>query len=107
VSDIYQIFSQRKGVVFSEENVQETPLIEVKAYLPLLESFGFTAHLKTKSLFVLRQFFATILSILYVFVFFGGENFIFMKDVCRFFCSIKNNCEKIYFSNKNSFLNVS
>ena len=33
--------------MFSEENVQGTPLLEVKAYLPVSESFGFTAHLRS------------------------------------------------------------
>ena len=47
MSGIYQCFSQRRGVVFSEENVQGTPLLEVKAYLPVSESFGFTAHLRS------------------------------------------------------------
>ena len=47
MSGIYQCFSQRRGVVFSEEAVQGTPLLEVKAYLPVAESFGFTAHLRS------------------------------------------------------------
>ena len=47
MSGIYQCFSQRRGVVFSEEGVQGTPLLEVKAYLPVSESFGFTAHLRS------------------------------------------------------------
>jgi elongation factor 2 len=47
MNGVYQCFSQRRGVVFSEENVQGTPLLEVKAYLPVSESFGFTAHLRS------------------------------------------------------------
>ena len=47
MSGVYQCFSQRRGVVFSEESVQGTPLLEVKAYLPVSESFGFTAHLRS------------------------------------------------------------
>jgi elongation factor 2 len=46
MSGIYQCFSQRRGVVFSEETVQGTPLLNVKAYLPVAESFGFNAHLR-------------------------------------------------------------
>ena len=46
MSGIYQCFSQRRGVVFSEESVQGTPLLNVKAYLPVAESFGFNAHLR-------------------------------------------------------------
>ena len=44
---VYQCFAQRRGVVFNEESVQGTPLLEVKAYLPVSESFGFTAHLRS------------------------------------------------------------
>ena len=47
MSGVYQCFSQRRGVVFSEESVQGTPLLVVKAYLPVAESFGFTAHLRS------------------------------------------------------------
>ena len=47
MNGVYQCFSQRRGVVFSEESVQGTPLLEVKAYLPVSESFGFTAHLRS------------------------------------------------------------
>jgi len=47
MSGIYQCFSQRRGVVFSEESVQGTPLLNVKAYLPVAESFGFTALLRS------------------------------------------------------------
>ena len=47
MNGVYQCFSQRRGVVFNEESVQGTPLLEVKAYLPVSESFGFTAHLRS------------------------------------------------------------
>lgn len=47
MNGIYQCFSQRRGVVFQEENVQGTPLLQVKAYLPVSESFGFTGHLRS------------------------------------------------------------
>ena len=47
MSGVYQCFSQRRGVIFNEESVQGTPLLEVKAYLPVSESFGFTAHLRS------------------------------------------------------------
>ena len=47
MSGVYQCFSQSRGVVFSEESVQGTPLLVVKAYLPVAESFGFTAHLRS------------------------------------------------------------
>jgi elongation factor 2 len=47
MNGIYQCFSQRRGVVFSEESVAGTPLLSIKAYLPVGESFGFTAHLRS------------------------------------------------------------
>jgi len=44
---IYQTLTQRRGIVIGEEPVQGTPLVIVKAYLPVAESFGFTQHLRT------------------------------------------------------------
>jgi elongation factor 2 len=43
---IYNCLSQRRGVVIGEEPVQGTPLLIIKAYLPVAESFGFTQHLR-------------------------------------------------------------
>lgn len=43
---IYQTLTQRRGIVIGEEPVNGTPLIIVKAYLPVAESFGFTQHLR-------------------------------------------------------------
>ena len=43
---IYQTLTQRRGIVIGEEHIQGTPLIIVKAYLPVAESFGFTQHLR-------------------------------------------------------------
>lgn len=44
---VYQCFNQRRGVVFSEETVSGTPMVNAKAHLPVSESFGFTAHLRS------------------------------------------------------------
>jgi len=46
MNGVYQCFSQRRGVVFAEETVQGTPLLNIKAYLPVSESFGFTSNLR-------------------------------------------------------------
>jgi elongation factor 2 len=46
VGGIYQCMSQRRGIVISEEPVQGTPLVMIKAYLPVAESFGFTQALR-------------------------------------------------------------
>jgi len=43
---IYQCLTQRRGIVIGEEPVNGTPLVIVKAYLPVAESFGFTQHLR-------------------------------------------------------------
>jgi elongation factor 2 len=44
---VYQCLNQRRGLVIEEEAVQGTPLNQVKAHLPVAESFGFTAHLRS------------------------------------------------------------
>jgi elongation factor 2 len=46
VGGIYQCMSQRRGIVIAEEPVQGTPLVMIKAYLPVAESFGFTQALR-------------------------------------------------------------
>ena len=43
---IYQCLTTRRGIVVGEEPVSGTPLIIVKSYLPVSESFGFTQHLR-------------------------------------------------------------
>jgi len=43
---IYQTLTQRRGIVIGEEPVAGTPLLIVKAYLPVAESFGFTQALR-------------------------------------------------------------
>ena len=44
---IYQCISQRRGEITEEEPVSGTPLVVMKAYLPVAESFGFTQALRT------------------------------------------------------------
>lgn len=43
---IYGVLTKRRGHVFSEEQRPGTPLFTVKAYLPVMESFGFNADLR-------------------------------------------------------------
>ncbi|KAI9197484.1 P-loop containing nucleoside triphosphate hydrolase protein [Polychytrium aggregatum] len=43
---IYGVLNTRRGHVVSQENTPGTPLYQVKAYLPVMESFGFTADLR-------------------------------------------------------------
>lgn len=46
VSGIYQTLTQRRGIVIGEEPISGTPLVNMKAYLPVGESFGFTQTLR-------------------------------------------------------------
>ena len=46
VGGIYQCLSQRRGIVNAEDPVQGTPLVNMKAFLPVAESFGFTQALR-------------------------------------------------------------
>jgi len=44
---IYTVLNRRRGHVYAEEQKIGTPLYMVKAYLPVMESFGFTADLRS------------------------------------------------------------
>merc|ERR1712137_463825 len=44
---IYGVLNRRRGRVFAEEQRPGTPLYTVKCYLPVMESFGFTADLRS------------------------------------------------------------
>lgn len=46
VGAIYQTMTQRRGLVNSEEPVAGTPLVNMKCFLPVGESFGFTQALR-------------------------------------------------------------
>ncbi|KAI3385924.1 hypothetical protein SNEBB_005793 [Seison nebaliae] len=46
VGGIYGVLTKRRGHVFEETPVLGTPMFVVKAYLPVNESFGFTAALR-------------------------------------------------------------
>ncbi|KAF0450142.1 elongation factor 2 [Gigaspora margarita] len=46
---IYGVLNRRRGNVFAEEQRPGTPLYNVKAYLPVNESFGFTADLRSNT----------------------------------------------------------
>ena len=43
---IYSTLNKRRGQVFSEEPRVGTPMVTVKAYLPVSESFGFNGDLR-------------------------------------------------------------
>jgi elongation factor 2 len=46
VGSIYQCLTQRRGIVNTEEPVAGTPLVQMKCFLPVGESFGFTQALR-------------------------------------------------------------
>lgn len=45
----YGVLTRRRGHVFSEEQRAGTPMMQLKAYLPVMESFGFTADLRANT----------------------------------------------------------
>lgn len=47
VGSIYGVLNRKRGHVFEEVQRQGTPMFNVKAYLPVAESFGFTADLRS------------------------------------------------------------
>ncbi|KOB76948.1 Translation elongation factor 2 [Operophtera brumata] len=49
VGGIYGVLNRRRGHVFEESQVMGTPMFVVKAYLPVNESFGFTADLRSNT----------------------------------------------------------
>jgi elongation factor 2 len=46
IGGVYATLSRKRGHVFSEEQKHGTPLFNIKAYLPVNESFGFTSDLR-------------------------------------------------------------
>jgi len=49
IGGVYQCLNSRRGIINTEEPVSGTPLTMIKAYLPVAESFGFTAHLRSQT----------------------------------------------------------
>ncbi|PVZ98613.1 hypothetical protein BB558_005382 [Smittium angustum] len=49
IGGIYSVLNRRRGQVFSEEQRVGTPMYTVKAYMPVSESFGFTADLRSNT----------------------------------------------------------
>jgi len=46
---IYGVLTRRRGIIIGEENRPGTPIYNVRAYLPVAESFGFTADLRANT----------------------------------------------------------
>merc|ERR1712070_955354 len=49
MSGVYNCMNLRRGCVFEENPREGTPLMQVKAYLPVAESFGFVAALRQQT----------------------------------------------------------
>jgi len=49
MGNVYGVLTQRRGHVFSEEQKPGTPQMTLLAYLPVMESFGFTAALRSNT----------------------------------------------------------
>ena len=49
MSGVYSCMNLRRGCVFEENEREGTPLRQVKAYLPVAESFGFVAALRQQT----------------------------------------------------------
>jgi len=49
VGGIYGVLNRRRGIVIEESQVAGTPMFVVKAHLPVNESFGFTADLRSNT----------------------------------------------------------
>ncbi len=43
---VYSVLNQKRGVVFEEQQRVGTPIFNLKAHLPVVESFGFTGTLR-------------------------------------------------------------
>lgn len=46
---IYSVLNRRRGHVFSNDQLGDSPITCVKAYLPVMESFGFTEDLRSQT----------------------------------------------------------
>merc|ERR1712232_914712 len=49
MGNVYGVLTRRRGHVFTEEQKPGTPMMTLLAYLPVMESFGFTAVLRSNT----------------------------------------------------------
>jgi elongation factor 2 len=49
IGGVYSVLNRRRGIIIGEENRAGTPIYNVKAYLPVQESFGFTGDLRSNT----------------------------------------------------------
>jgi len=49
IGGIYSVMNKKRGQIVEEQQRPGTPLVSVKCYLPVVESFGFTADLRSNT----------------------------------------------------------
>jgi len=49
IGGIYAVMNKRRGQIVEETSRQGTPLVNIRAHLPVVESFGFTADLRSNT----------------------------------------------------------
>jgi len=49
VGGVYSVLNKKRGIVFEEQQVVGTPMFQIKAHLPVNESFGFTSTLRANT----------------------------------------------------------
>jgi len=49
VGGIYGVMNRRRGQIVEEQSRPGTPMVLMKCYLPVMESFGFTADLRSNT----------------------------------------------------------
>jgi len=49
VAGVYETLNARRGIIEGKEDRPGTPLTKIKAFLPVLESFGFASLLRQKT----------------------------------------------------------
>lgn len=49
VGNVYTCLTQKRAEIVGEEPIDNTPLTMIRAYLPVAESFGFTAYLRSNT----------------------------------------------------------
>jgi len=49
ISGVYNVLNQRRGTIIEQSPRLGTPIFNLKGYLPVLESFGFTSALRAST----------------------------------------------------------
>lgn len=49
VSNVYGCIGSRRGNIDEEDHFEDIPLVSMKGFLPVAESFGFTTYLRERT----------------------------------------------------------